>query len=387
MAEKVLIIDDEPETVRLISLVLQRQGFNTAIASNGAEGIEKSENENPDLILLDVMMPDMDGYDVCRKIRANRQTANIPILMFSAKGQVQDRVAGYEAGIDDFITKPIHPAELVTRVKALLARPRPAPIPDFRLSEKSPAYTIGIIAPRGGMGSSTLTLNLGIQLFQTIRKDILCIELRPGHGSFAVALGLLDNGGLARLLRMDVKEITPASIEKEIIHTSYGPQLLVASNSIQDNHLMNATAQIESVIKLSAHLSPVILLDIGTNLLTNFETITSQCKEIILLTEPFHSSIDHTILLKKQLETLGFGKTKLLSLVQYNHIRSDIQLTANQVKEMLGRDITQLVSAAPELAYYAELNTKPMTIQQPESLFTQQISQLAKKISERIPNE
>ena len=122
MAEKILIVDDDPETVRLVKLMLSRQGYSVITANSGKQALDLLHAEHPDLILLDVMMPEMDGFQVTRQLRSNPKTTDTPILIFSAKAQVDDKVAGYEAGADEYLTKPIHPAELVARIKALLIR-------------------------------------------------------------------------------------------------------------------------------------------------------------------------------------------------------------------------------------------------------------------------
>ena len=122
MAEKILIIDDDVDTLRLVGLMLQRQGYEIVAATNGQQGLDKALEDPPNLILLDVMMPDMDGYEVARHLRGNQVTVNIPILMFTAKTQLDDKVAGFEVGADDYLTKPTHPSELQAHVKALLTR-------------------------------------------------------------------------------------------------------------------------------------------------------------------------------------------------------------------------------------------------------------------------
>ena len=124
MAEKILIIDDDVDTLRLVGLMLQRQGYHISAASNGSQGLAKALEERPDLILLDVMMPDMDGYEVTRRLRKNPATVSIPILMFTAKTQLDDKVTGFEVGADDYLTKPFSMRELVARVKAQLRRGR-----------------------------------------------------------------------------------------------------------------------------------------------------------------------------------------------------------------------------------------------------------------------
>ena len=122
MAEKILIIDDDIDTLKLVGLMLERQGYSIAVASNGSLGLTRAASEKPDLILLDVMMPDMDGYEVTRRLRSDPALAHIPIIMFTAKTMVDDKVAGFESGVDDYLTKPAHPAELTAHVKAVLAR-------------------------------------------------------------------------------------------------------------------------------------------------------------------------------------------------------------------------------------------------------------------------
>ena len=122
MSEKILIIDDDLDTLRLVGLMLQRQGYQISAATNGQQGLDKAFDENPDMILLDIMMPDMDGYEVTRRLRSNPSTMETPILMFTAKTQMEDKVIGFEVGANDYLTKPTHPSELQARVKDLLAR-------------------------------------------------------------------------------------------------------------------------------------------------------------------------------------------------------------------------------------------------------------------------
>ena len=120
MSAKVLIVDDEIDSLKLIGLLLESKGYQIVAAQNGERAIEKALQEPPDLVILDVMMPGMSGYEVCRRLRTNPQTATIPILMFTAKTQVMDKVIGFEAGADEYLTKPIQPAELLDRVEMLL---------------------------------------------------------------------------------------------------------------------------------------------------------------------------------------------------------------------------------------------------------------------------
>ncbi len=121
LSAKVLIVDDEIDSLKLIGLLLESKGYQIVAAQNGERAIEKALQEPPDLVILDVMMPGMSGYEVCRRLRTDPRTATIPILMFTAKTQVMDKVIGFEAGADEYLTKPIQPAELLDRVEMLLS--------------------------------------------------------------------------------------------------------------------------------------------------------------------------------------------------------------------------------------------------------------------------
>jgi len=123
--KKVLCIEDEPEMIDLIKLILERKGFDVVGAVGGAEGLEVIRREKPDLILLDLMMPEVDGWEVFRQIRADEQLKPIPVIVVTAKAQSIDKVLGLHiAKVDDYVTKPFGPQELLNSVNKVLARER-----------------------------------------------------------------------------------------------------------------------------------------------------------------------------------------------------------------------------------------------------------------------
>lgn len=119
---KILVVEDEKNILQLVSYNLQKEGYQVVTAKDGEEALHKVRREIPDLVLLDLMLPKMDGLEVCRQIRSEEKTKAIPIIMLTAKTQEADRVVGLEMGADDYIPKPFSPRELLARVKAVLRR-------------------------------------------------------------------------------------------------------------------------------------------------------------------------------------------------------------------------------------------------------------------------
>ncbi|RLC81098.1 MAG: response regulator receiver protein, partial [Chloroflexi bacterium] len=151
---KILIVDDDPKAVKLMGYILHKEGYEIIPALSGKEALEILRKEKPDLIILDIMMPEMDGYEVCRRIRANPDTAKVPVIMLTAKAMLEDKIAGFEAGADDYVTKPVLPAELTARVKVLLSRAAPVEVTRGKL--------ITFVGAKGGVGVTSVAVNVGV---------------------------------------------------------------------------------------------------------------------------------------------------------------------------------------------------------------------------------
>jgi two-component system, OmpR family, alkaline phosphatase synthesis response regulator PhoP len=127
MSKKILIIEDERDVVKLLRYNLEKEGFRVSSATDGSLALAEIRREEPDLVVLDLMLPGMDGLEICRQLRRHDKYAGLPILMLTARSEEADRVVGLELGADDYVTKPFSMRELVARVRALLRRHEPAP--------------------------------------------------------------------------------------------------------------------------------------------------------------------------------------------------------------------------------------------------------------------
>jgi CheY-like chemotaxis protein/MinD-like ATPase involved in chromosome partitioning or flagellar assembly len=383
MSEKILIIDDDLDTLRLVGLMLQRQGYQISAATNGQQGLEKAFEEDPDLILLDVMMPDMDGYEVTRRLRQNPATFETPILMFTAKTQLDDKVIGFEVGANDYLTKPTHPSELQARVKTLLARVGDKKTTTSSARDENLGYVIGVLGARGGLGTTTMAVNLGAGLQTRTKSEVIVAEMLPGQGTLALDVGVTSSKGLVDLLSINkLSEITREHVSEALVSHGSGLKLMLASDRPRDMHLINQTANYEALVKRLSSLARFVILDLGVGIQPFAEKILPLCDEILIVLEGVPNTIIHTKALIDDIAALGITK-KNIKVVLNNRIRSDTQLPSSQVQAKLEHEILSTLTPAPELFVQATRVQTPAVLCQPDSLTARQITKLVDFVTEK----
>lgn len=378
MAEKILIVDDDVDTLKLVGLMLQRQGYEIVAANNGAQALQKAAAESPNLILLDVMMPDMDGYEVTRRLRNDPTLAHIPIIMFTAKTLVDDKVAGFEAGADDYLTKPTHPAELTAHVKALLARATAA-----RAAPIEKAQVIGVMGAKGGLGATTLALNIGVALAQA-GQDTIVAELRPGQGALGMLLGFTRASGLSTLLGKSAGEINLRTVEGQLQAHGSGIRLLLAShNPSEVGAAVNSASQLEAIVRHLSALCKTLVLDLGPGISEATRRLIALCDQMVVVVEPQKVTLNMGKSLLSELEGLGMGQARV-AVVTMNRARSSLQTPLSTTESILGRSTTGVISPAPELAYQAAEGGVPMILMQADGLVADQYRQIARHVAGKI---
>lgn len=384
MTETTLIIDDDVETLKLVGLMLQRQGYKILAASSGAQGLMVAENELPDIVLLDLMMPQMDGYEVARRLRANPETAHIPILMFTARSQIEDRVAGIESGADAYLSKPAHPAELQAQVGALLARfkdrPRQATSPAENL-----AYAVGVVAARGGTGVTTVALNLASSLQESVEGEVVLAELRPGQGSLGMDLDLSPSRNLSDLLAMAPGEITRSRIREALVEHPSGLKLLLASYQPRELTLISKTQQFETLAQRLAFMAKFVVYDFGAGLTAFSQRLAKIfCGEVMIVVEPTPTALIHARALLENLIELGVDQRRLIYVANYR-TPGETLLTPDQVHDQLGRPLAATLTPAADILTQAQqAHAIPVQLQ-PDNLLRQQFLALARQVIDRAP--
>jgi pilus assembly protein CpaE len=379
MVDKVLIVDDDLETLRLVGLMLQRQGYEIVAASNGTQALGMARTEKPVVIILDIMMPDLDGYEVTRQLRKDPDTTNIPIILFTAKSQTEDKLVGYEAGADDYLTKPVHPAELIAKIKKLMDLGR-----SRETTSSIHGHVIGVIAAKGGSGVSSTAMNLALNLHSRTKLPIIAAELIPGQGTWALELGFENPENLKRLLSSQPNEITAKKVDAELTQTTRGIKFLFASSEPKDLELIGAGLQRVEIIQKLTNLGPTVVLDLGTGSFPNFDRILPVCDEIVVVFEPNPLNIARTKKLLDYIVEKGFGKSKFLTLVQMNRIVSALQMSQAQISEIFKQKVEFMLPPFSEQAFSAFSKNIPLLEFSPSSLFNKQFDNFTDSIIAHI---
>ena len=317
-----------------------------------------------------------------RRLRKNPATDSIPILMFTAKTQLDDKVTGFEVGADDYLTKPTHPTELQAHVKALLSRSTQRDSGEIvTASHEHHGYMIGVLAARGGLGVTSVASNIAACLFTRTQSDVVLAELTPGHGTLATEYGISNQIVLSEILHGSVVEVTREKVQSALLPHSSGIKLLLASENPRDVTLTSQVKNYEALIARLSTFARFIVLDLGVSLPNFAQKLLPMCDERIIVMEGTPQTIQHTKLLIDDMASLSIDR-KNISVVLNNRARSEVQMPLSQAQEKLGHSILSALTPAPEMFLQATRSQTPAVICQPTNVTTQQFLKIADTIIE-----
>ncbi len=378
MPAKILIVDDDLQSLKLIGLMLQRRGYTIDAARGGAQAISKAEADPPDLVILDVMMPDIDGLEVCRHLRANSKTSRIPIIMFTAKVLVSDKVEGFQAGADDYLTKPIHPNELTARVEAALQRSArvqpPAPLLEA-------GQIVGFLGVKGGVGTTTLALNVAAALVNTpAPRRVILVDLQSSAANAAVQLGLDPSDGLSSLLGYAPRDINPTLVGQNIIRHATGIQLLLSGPSLRASLAALPLPQLTAIVNNLNQIGQMVLLDLGSTLDEGTLAMLNLCQRIVLVLEPQRVAVTVAQNVIAQLDRRGIPAQRLV-ITLIHRTPGAITLDKRTIETTLHLPVSSLLPPVPEVASQAAEEAQLIIQLQPGSLIADQFRSLAQRLT------
>src|SRR3954465_5019701 len=306
MAAKILVVDDDPNVQRLLQYTLKQEGYDVIVAPDGAEGFRLWGAEAPDLILLDVVLPKLDGYQVAAKIRSEEGNAShVPIIMLTAEQEVEQRVRGLRAGADASLIKPFHPAELLARIKSLLARFAPKEA----LTRPPLGRVLAFYGAKGGVGTTTIAINGAIALHRELGRKVCLVDGNLQFGDHRVFLDL----GLDRRSIVDI--VSAPSIDQDLVkqvlvkHDS-GVDLLLAPPSPETAELVTP-AHMPEILDVLRGLYDYVLVDIDKRLDDVNLGIIEHAETLFVVMTADLSCLKNVRLVLETVGHLGYEKSKI----------------------------------------------------------------------------
>jgi len=372
MAKIILVIDDDGHALRLIKFALTKAGHEVVTASRGEEGLQKAFQQPPDLAIVDLMMPQMDGYEVCRRLRQNERTADALILVFTARIQEIDRQSALKAGANEFLTKTATPDELVSKVESLLARRAPVPGAEVTLGR-----AITLFSLRGGAGVSSLAINLAVALASQPNQKVALLDLCFLSSSVPLMLNVRPNLSLAELLREDTT-ISLDSLEKHMVAHSSGVKVLPIVLSLARVAPIPAKT-VERVLAVLKSGFNYVIVDTLSSLDDMTLAALIHSNQIILILVPEVASIQAATATLQAFRSLGLSEEAVVPII--NHTFAKGGLSLRTIQSALKRPIKTVIPHEPELLIQAINSGTPLVLSQPSSAMATAIQKLASVLS------
>lgn len=370
---RVLLVDDQPGVLEMLGLFFDRAGFIVEKATDGQAALQIVSETQPDIVVLDVMMPGMSGIEVCKHLRSQPKTAQLPIIMLSAKGEVDDKLIGFEAGADDYVAKPVARQELLARANALLHRAQYTKIPT--------AHVITFVGAKGGVGTTTVAINVAAAL-NTDSKSVTLVELQSHPGTMIHHLNMALAQDLGDLLALDPSNLNWREVNRRVVQHASGLRLLTAPQDAADFALSVEHAR--AIVDALTIRTDYLILDIPIMAGEAIREVLEMTDLIVLVTEPEIVSVKAA---RAKLETLHdwslsdrtriviLSRSPSASMMRRDEVEVELGLQPN------GDTIIGVIPPAPEAFQQASQMGIPVIINKPHVLSSKALTEVANKIA------
>ncbi len=338
---QILQVDDDPLALTYVGRILRSAGHEVLTARNGTEALTQAEANHPDLILLDVLMPGIDGYEVCRQLRRRPRFAHVPIIMLTGQDALTERLKGFEAGADNYLSKPVHPDELQVLVKSLLQRK----IPEVEAATTRMARTIAVFSLRGGVGVSTIATNLGVGLAQIWGDRTTIVDLSLTNGQSALMLDLPLRNTWADLATIPNEEIDAELLEVVLQPHVSRVRVLAAPPRPELNELITGD-KVTHVLNLIKAASAYVILDTPHDFAESTLAGLDAADQILLVVAPDMASVRATSVALRVFESLDYHPDKITLMLNWTFERNG--LPRKEIEASLGQNFNLVMPFASE---------------------------------------
>jgi pilus assembly protein CpaE len=312
MPAKIFVVDDNEMNLKLVSAVLKKEGFEVFTAVSAEEALRTIVGVSPNLAILDVMMPDMDGYELCRRLRAIPQISSIPIIMLTALSALNERLKAFDAGADDFIAKPFQPLELTARVKVLLRHA----VSQSRREGNAQGEVTAVFSLRGGVGVSSLAANLSIGFAQIWSQPVALVDLALVNGMSALMLDLSLRNSWGDLASIQANEIDREVIDRVLLKHDSGVSVLAAPRFPQDAERLDGE-QVARVLQLLRKEYHYLVLDLAHDFSAPNLAALDEADRIVLMMAPELASVRCASMALHAFQQLNYPDKKIVLVLNW----------------------------------------------------------------------
>lgn len=388
-ATKVLVVDDDLNIQRVLVFTLKQEGFEVHVASDGQAGVEMAAAIAPDLILMDVAMPSLDGYAATQQIRAAESGRRVPIIMLTAEADVEQRVRGLRAGADDDIVKPFHPLELLARIKALLSRSGGGAKPKAGAEQPRLGRLCSFYGAKGGVGTTTMAINSAIALVTRLRRRVALFDANLQFGDERVFLDLgLDSSSI-------VNAITEPDLDGELLkrlmvpHRSGIELLLAPPNPEQADIVVERQrthpGSLTNVLSLLRKAYDYTIVDTGRTIDDFTLQLFDESDVIFVVMTADLSCLKNVRLVLETMDSLGFARDKAQLVLNRSNAYTGINV--DNAESALGRKIDYQVINEYRGAISALNSGEPFMSSRPDGPLGANLTKFAQEIDASLAAE
>jgi pilus assembly protein CpaE len=380
-ATKVLVVDDDLNIQRVLVFTLKQEGYEVHVASDGQAGVEMAASIQPDLILMDVAMPKLDGYAATQQIRAAEKNGRVPIIMLTAEADVEQRVKGLRAGADDDIVKPFHPLELIARIKALLARSGGGQ--DRKTTDK---VTLGRLAcfygAKGGVGTTTIAINTAIALANRMKRKTALIDANLQFGDMRVFLDLsLDSSSIVNAI--SEPDLDAELLRKLIVSHHAGMDLLLAPPNPETADIVaerqrTDPGSLSNILGLMRRAYDYTLVDMAKSIDDFNLQLFDEADVIFVVMTADLSCLKNVRLVLETMDSLGYERNKIQLVLNRSNAYTGINV--DNAESALGRKIDYHVINEYRGAISALNSGEPFMSSRPDGPLGQSVSKFASEL-------
>ena len=374
--EHILFVDDEEQIRKLLSTYLTRQGYDVTVATDGYEALKAIRTRAPALIITDVSMPNMNGFELTRRLRADHKTARIPVLMLSARKEADDVLTGYSEGADEYVAKPIEMSVLAAKIDVLLKRIRTTAGEMVKRGGRVILFAHG----KGGAGTTTLAVNAAVALSETKLYRVAVLDLNLEFGNTQMLLDLKPAQTLAHLASLDPAQVDDAVFARLLTQDRSGVQLVIGSDAPENAELVTVPLVQHGIDHLRSACDYVIV-DTPATFTQQVLAAVDASDAIVVVTEPHVASLKAAKDWLDVLEKLAYPKERTLVVVNRT---TTTGLETDQVARFFNRKPDLVMPYTPVFDEASDRG-RPLVVLRPENTAAKVLRDLAASLTVLAP--